>query len=139
RLILTLVVEYRDDFRHETRTISTNRQNYGAYLEGDFAVRTNLHLNAGARYDQYGDFDPTFNPRVALIYNPFGQSVFKAIYGTAFRAPNFIEVNNASMNLTPETIATYELVYEQGIGEHLRSSVAGFYNEIDGLIAFTNG
>ena len=83
------------------------------------------------------DFDPAFNPRLALIYNPIGQAVFKAIYGTAFRAPNFFELTAPRpANLKPETIATYELVYEQGIGNHLRSSVAGFYNQIDDLIVF---
>ena len=28
---------------------------------------TNLHFNGGVRYDQYGDFDPAFNPRLALL------------------------------------------------------------------------
>jgi iron complex outermembrane receptor protein len=155
RLTLSLGGEYRSDFRQEASflnaqtgqptipAVETNRQNYGVYLEGDYAVVTNLHLNAGFRYDQYGDFDPAFNPRVALIYNPIGQSVFKAIYGTAFRAPNFFELRHTvglpHQDPVPETIATYELVYEQGIGNHLRSSVAGFYNKIDDLITFQNG
>jgi iron complex outermembrane receptor protein len=140
--------EYRNDFRQEdkiknadTGEVVSNshrdRENYGIYLEGDFTVITNLHLNAGVRYDQYGDFDPTFNPRVALIYNPIGQTVFKALYGTAFRAPNFYELSDPRFqNIKPETITTYELVYEQGIGKNLRSSVAGFFNEIDDLIVF---
>ena len=152
RLTLTLGGEYRDDFRQELRLLNadtgaevgnstlTNRQNYGVYVEGDCAVLTNLHVNAGFRYDQYGDFDPAFNPRVALIFNPFGQSVFKAIYGTAFRAPNVYELrhnpNDTHKGPEPETIRTYELVYEQGIGNRLRSSVAGFYNQIDDLITF---
>jgi iron complex outermembrane receptor protein len=154
RHTLTLGGEYRDDFRQEegftssvpgsggTETV-TNRQNYGIYLEGDLAVLTNLHLNAGFRYDQYGDFDPTFNPRIALIYNPFSQSVFKFLYGTAFRAPNFFELRHSPppapvFNIKPETITSYELVYEQGIGNHLRSSIAGFYNQIDDLIRFNS-
>jgi iron complex outermembrane receptor protein len=152
RLILTLGGEYRDDFRQEysivnatngvaSTQVHTNRQNYGIYLEGDFAVVTNLHLNAGFRYDQYGDFDPAFSPRVAAIYNPFGQSVFKAIYGEAFRAPNLFELRHipGAPVPNPETINTYELVYEQGIGDHLRSSVDGFYNQIHDLITFENG
>jgi outer membrane receptor for ferrienterochelin and colicins len=152
RLTLTLGGEYRDDFSQTERfsdaktgedfgSYETNRQSCGVYLEGDFMIVTNLHLNAGGRYDQYGSFDPAFNPRTALIYNPFGQSVFKAIYGTAFRAPNFFEMYDygTPASLKPETITTYELVYEQGLlGNHLRSSVAGFYNQIDDLIAFTD-
>jgi len=151
RLTLTLGGEYRDDFNQQEQFLNantgepfrsayeTNRQSYGVYLEGDFAIVTNLHLNAGVRYDQCGDFDPAWDPRAALIYNPFGQSVFKAIYGTAFRAPNFFEVYDYGnpVSLKPETITTYELVYEQGLlANHLRASVAGFYNQIYNLITF---
>lgn len=150
RHTLTFGGEYRDDFRQSEQyspngfSTVTNRQNYGIYVAGDFAVLTNLHFNAGARFDQYGDFDAAFNPRLALIYNPVGQTVFKAIYGTAFRAPNFFELRrnpdpNAPPPPTPETITTYELVYEQGIGDHLRSSVSGYYNQIDDLITPLGG
>ncbi len=150
RHTVTFGGEYRDDFRQEQRVLDLgtgaitsdtrrSRQSYGVYFQGDVAVLTNLHLNAGARYDQYGDFYPAFNPRLALIYNPVGQTVFKAIYGTAFRAPNFFELRRAPgapPPPEPETITTYELVYEQGIGSHWRSSLAGFYNQIDDLITF---
>ena len=72
----------------------------------------------------------------------FGQTVFKALYGTAFRAPNFFELRHNPFDPHPtpgpETITTYELVYEQGIGAHLRSSLSGFYNQIDDLITFKN-
>src|SRR5207253_6547125 len=120
RLRLTLGGEDRDDFRQEERflnaqtgkptipAVHTNRENYGIYLEGDYAVLTNLHLNAGFRYDQYGNFDPAFNPRVALIYSPIEQTVFKAIYGSAFRAPNFFELRHTAglphKDPDPETI-----------------------------------
>src|SRR6185369_17058198 len=81
------------------------------------------------------------NPRAALIYNPFSESTLKFIYGTAFRAPNFFELRDArfASSIVPETITTYELVYEQGIAKHLRSSVAGFYNQADNLIVFEGG
>ncbi len=147
---LTFGGEYRDDFRQEqqfvevatgavSKNVHRDRQNHGVYFQGDFAVVTNLHFNAGVRYDQYGDLDPAFNPRLALIYNPLEQTVFKFIYGTAFRAPNFYELSDPrNQNIQPETITTYELIYEQGIGKHLRSSVAGFYNQIDKLIVFNS-
>ena len=41
-------------------------------------------------------------------------------------------------DLKPEKISTYEGVYEQGIGNHLRSSISGFYNVIDDLIQFNS-
>ncbi|PWU19679.1 MAG: TonB-dependent receptor [Verrucomicrobia bacterium] len=154
RITLTLGGEYRDDF-HQRETRGANvyegsRQNQAVYLQGDFAVLTNLHLNAGFRYDQYRQtlekdsvttvdrrYDPEFNPRAAAIYNPIGQAVFKLIYGTAFRNPDFRELIDASPDTDPERIKTYEAVYEQGIGSHLRSSIGGFYNKIDDLIRFS--
>jgi outer membrane receptor for ferrienterochelin and colicins len=147
----TLGAEYRNDFHQEDSTVDTatgrtlsdvmkTRQSYGVYAEGDVELLKQLHLNAGARVDQYGDFNPAYDPRVALIYDPFEKSTFKAIYGTAFRAPNFLELSDPRFqNISPENITSYELVYEQGIGRNLRSTISGFYNRMDNLIVFQNG
>jgi outer membrane receptor for ferrienterochelin and colicins len=149
--VVTVGAEYRDDFWQNDRvfdpetqqTYSDNhqtRQSYGFFGQVDIALRTNLHFNAGLRYDQYGDFEPAWDPRLALIYDPFEKSTLKAIYGTAFRAPSFLELSDPRFqDISPENITTYELVYEQGIGSHLRSSVSGYYNRMDHLIVFDNG
>ncbi len=151
RHMITLGGEYRDDFIQNQRVFepstgqtftdnSATRQSYGVYGEGDFAIRTNLHVNAGLRLDRYGDFDAKLNPRIGLIYNPFESSTIKALYGTAFRTPNFLELSDPRFqDIQPEEITTYELVYEQAIGRHLRSSISGFYNQMDHLIVFESG
>jgi iron complex outermembrane receptor protein len=97
-------------------------------------------LNAGARFDHYSTFGDTVNPRVGLIYTPFAATAFKALYGTAYRAPNAYELyysytNQAVANpdLKPEKINTYELIWEQGLPANLRFSVAGYYYEINNL------
>jgi outer membrane receptor for ferrienterochelin and colicin len=54
----TLGGEFRDDFRQEerffnvtngvaSRDLHRSRQNHGVYFQGDVAIVTNLHLNAG--------------------------------------------------------------------------------------------
>jgi iron complex outermembrane receptor protein len=151
RHILTLGAEYRDDFRQDRRVfepatgtvftdVHESRRNYGVFGQGQFAVLTNLHLNTGVRYDQYGHFDPSFSPRAALIYDPFGQTTLKFIYGMAFRDPNFLELSDPRFqDIQPEKITSYNLVYEQGIGPNLRSSISGYYNQMDDLINFQNG
>ena len=144
RHIVAFGAEYRDDFRQEQRVSGqdpreSERQSHGVYVQGDLAVRTNLHFNGGLRYDQYGDFNPSFNPRLALIYNPVGKSTIKALYGTAFRAPSFYEITTSDHLLKPEEITSYELVYEQEIGRHLRSSLSGFYNQMSELLVFSSG
>lgn len=146
--IIAVGAEYRDDFKQQDRVFEstttytdslTNRQSYGVFMQSDFALLNNLHFNGGVRFDQYGDFDPSYSPRLALIYQPFEQSTFKALYGTAFRDPNFLETSDKRFQLEPERIESYELVYEQGIGQHLSSSVSGFYNQLDHLILFQSG
>ena len=145
RHIISLGAEYQNDFFQEKRVsgqdpIHSDRQSYGVYAQGEFTVLTNLHVNGGARYDQYGTFDPAFSPRLALIYRPFEKSTIKAIYGTAFRAPNFLELSDPRFqDIQPEEITSYELVYEQRIGRNLRSSVSGFYNQMNDLIVFESG
>jgi outer membrane receptor for ferrienterochelin and colicins len=151
RHVITVGAEYRDDFNQHRllfqegtgevfADVNRTRQNYGVYAQGDFAVLTNLHFNAGVRLDKYGSFDPSVDPRLALIYNPFPKSTIKAIYGTAFRAPNFLELSDPIFpNIGPEKITTYELVYEQEIGQHVKASLSGFYNNMDNLIFLQNG
>jgi outer membrane receptor for ferrienterochelin and colicins len=112
------------------------------YVQDEYRVLTNLILNAGLRYDHFSTFGDTVNPRAALIYAPWAATTFKALYGQAFRAPNAYEnyyesvSNKRNPNLGPETIRSYELVWEQQWGKHWRTSASLFYNDIDGLIGY---
>ena len=148
---LTAGADFRDDFRQD-RTITQpdtgqvftdvhqDRQIYGVFGQADIAVLTNLHVNAGVRYDRAGNFNSAVSPRVALLYNPVPTSTLKAIYGTAFRAPNFLELSDPRFqDLQPEEIKTCQLVYEQQIGNHVRSMVTGFFNRMDNLIVLQDG
>ena len=135
--------EYRNDFEQnlnvfvngafEGEPINTNRQNYGIFGQADVAILDNLRVNAGVRYDEYGNYTPDWSPRAAVIYNPWQPSTFKFIYGTAFRDPNVLEVGNAT-DVRPEKISSYQFIYEQGINRFLRSSVMGYYDNMNDLI-----
>lgn len=145
RHTFTVGAEYRDDFKQESAittqpTVSRDRQSYGVYYQNDIALRDNLHFDGGVRYDQYGDYQPAWDPRLALIYNPFEKSTFKAIYSTAFRAPNYTELSDPRFQkIQPEEITSYELVYEQEYGQYLRSSASIFYNDMHNLIVLQSG
>ena len=152
--MITVGAEYRDDFDeydqvfapnqpnyYGLQDVHTSRQNDGVFAQGDFALQKELHLDAGVRYDQYGSFSPFYSPRVALIYNPLEKSTFKAIYGTAFRAPSFEETvdDSSATPIQPEKITSYELDYEQGIGQYLKSSLSVYYNQLHNLIFYQDG
>jgi len=150
RHTITVGAEFRDVFKQDRTEflpgsppfidVRGRSQNYGIFAEGDFVILTNLHVNAGVRYDQYRFYDPELSPRAALIYSPFEQTTFKLIYGTAFRDPNFLERSALNFqDIQPEKISSYEAVYEQGIGANLRSSLSGYYNHMNNLIDLVSG
>jgi outer membrane receptor protein involved in Fe transport len=150
---LTLGTEYRHDFTLDLRNFDVTpaytyldarftADTVGAYLQDEYSILRNLILNAGLRYDYFSSFGDTVNPRTALIYTPWTETTFKLLYGQAFRAPNAFELYyeapgySANPHLSPETIRSYELVYEQGLTPQLRLISSVFYNDIADLITF---
>jgi outer membrane receptor for ferrienterochelin and colicin len=113
------------------------------YAQDEFAVCKVLTLNLGLRWDYYNTFGSTVNPRFAVIYKPFEKTVFKFVYGEAFRAPNAYELyyndsnktTKANLDLKPESIRTYELIYEQYLNKHLHGTLSLFHYDIDNLIS----
>jgi outer membrane receptor for ferrienterochelin and colicins len=105
--------------------------------------RKYLTIDAGVRYDGFTRFDPAVNPRVALIARPFNKTTLKAIYGQAYRTPNVYEANYSGLgavpnpDLKPETIHSYEAVWEQKYGEYFRSTLSGYLNQVRDLINLT--
>lgn len=82
--------------------------------EWDFAP--DWTLTAGIRHDYYSDSGGTTNPRLAMVWQATPLLSFKALHGSAFRAPTFSEkyntnnpVNLGNPALAPETIVTDEL------------------------------
>ena len=115
---------------------------FGSYVQDEYAVMDKVVLNLGLRYDYFDSCGSTLNPRAAIIYNPWTNSTIKALYGQAFRAPNAYEMYYESTDyapnphLDPETIRSYELVLEQGLGRNVRVIGSVFYNDIHDLISF---
>lgn len=111
-------------------------QTFGVFAQDEFALRKNLLLIAGLRYDYYVDsFGGTTSPRLGLIYSPWDTTTFKALVGAAYRAPNPYE--RLYSGVKPERIKTYELVAERYIGAHYRLNASVYYYDIRGLISQT--
>lgn len=114
----------------------------GVFAQSETTLGDHLLLTAGLRYDRYsGNTGDTLNPRLGLIYYPNDDATFKALYGEAFRAPNPFEQHYYLAQaerpaLRPETISTYEVVYERAIGNY-RLMVSGYVYEVRDLISQT--
>jgi len=148
---LTLGVEGRYDLEQHQENfdvsppvtyldLSKSLYSVGAYAQDEFRILKNLTLNAGVRYDFFSTFGSTVNPRAGLIYEPWESSTFKALYGQAYRAPNAYEFDFDNVNyrgnndLKPETIRSYELVWEQTIAQNYRLTSTLFYDQVEDLI-----
>ena len=101
----------------------------------------NLGINIGVRGDSYPDLKGVINPRLGLVYEPVKDNYFKVLYGQAFRAPSPFEKyyydaisSKANLNLKPELIDTYELVFERGSPEDLYLGLSVYRNLISDLI-----
>jgi outer membrane receptor protein involved in Fe transport len=52
-----------------------------------------LELTLAARYEHYGDFGSSTDPKVAALWSPVQGLNVRATYGTSFRAPLFTELS----------------------------------------------
>jgi iron complex outermembrane receptor protein len=122
------------DERHPATTL-------GFYVQDQLTLRRWLLFNAGVRLDYDNAYRSSLTPRAGLVFLPRRQSAVKVLYGRAFRAPNSYELyyfdamRNRDLTLEPETIETTEVVWEEYLGAHLRTSVSLFHYDADGLIA----
>ena len=72
---------------------SGDRDITAAFTEFQVPLLKNLELQLAARYDDYSDFGDTFNPKVALRWEPLKELMFRTSYSTGFRAPSLYDIN----------------------------------------------
>lgn len=128
-------VVYLDERRHARRI--------GLFVQDEMTVSAATRLNLGLRYDRNSGLPGVFSPRAALIHALTSDTTLKAIYGTAFRAPNSFERfyffpgeggQLPNPGLARETIRSTELALVHRLGENARLTATAFRNVVDGLI-----
>lgn len=129
---------------------------FGVYLQDDWRPIENLTVNAGIRIDLHNQLNPTYSPRVALLYSPIPDHTIRLSGSVAYRTPTLVETFQqisttftpfgfsttstlfGNRNLAPEQIVSYEAGYQGWYFAHrvrLRADV--FYNQVSDLIAPT--
>ena len=113
-----------------------------AFLQAEAHLGARVTLYAGGRYDHYDTFGGTFNPRVALVAEPWTGTYLKGIYGRAFRAPSTYELyyedggqtQKPALELDPERLETYEAALEHRVRPGLKASLSVYRIQARGLI-----
>ncbi len=104
-----------------------------------------LSFTAGFRHDDYDDVGSTTNPRFGIVWAPTKKLHFKALYGTAFRAPDPGELyvkNNPALtgnrDLKPEELETAEFLMGYNLTRNIRANITCFNVKTDNLIIVRN-
>ncbi len=121
-------------------------QNYALYLQDEYHARDNLILLAGVRYDYNTVYGSNISPRGSIIYSPLSGLRLKALYGSAFRSPVFMErytLGNygfyevtGNADLKPEKIEQSEASIEYQFGKWFQAKAGYFYWETQDEIQF---
>ena len=115
----------------------------GIYVQDEWTLTPTLLFNAGVRLDHHAGLPAVASPRAALIWQAQADTTVKAMYGTAYRAPNNYEKfysylgdggQLANPALGKERITSVELVLVRQLGQNGRLTATAFNNRVHGLI-----
>lgn len=120
-----------------------NRRSNYFFIQDIWNFRPDWELTTGVRYDDYSDFGDTVNPRLALVWSAKYNLTAKVLYGTAFRAPSFVDTRNqnnpvalGNPELGPEEIDTLEVAFDIKPTYKSRIGINFFAYEWDKIIDF---
>lgn len=151
---------YGINYRHNTfscNCLSTfgHENRLGFYVQGEWSATPSVNVVGGLRYDLHTQINPTFSPRLAILYTPIPGHTLRAQVSVAYRPPTLFETHEdarlvplvpnplftttnpvlGSKNLDPEEILSYELGYQGWFYRHrLRVRADLFFNRISDLI-----
>jgi outer membrane receptor for ferrienterochelin and colicin len=113
------------------------RQNRYLFVQDTWKLSSHWELTTGIRHDWYSDFNATANPRAALVWLIDSNLTAKFLYGSAFRAPSFVEMytpkNRALVgnpNLKAETNKTFEIGLDYRANNSLNFALNLFSYEV---------
>ncbi|MFI5297799.1 MAG: TonB-dependent receptor domain-containing protein [Polyangiales bacterium] len=104
------------------------------YAALDWTPMSTLRVAPALRVDDYSTVGLSLNPRLATIWRPNDETVFKVLLGKAFRAPSVYEQYYTSAtqvvtgNVTPEDVYSAEVEASRRFGDRTWVTVAAFAN-----------
>lgn len=113
-----------------------------AYLQDLISVNDSVDIALGLRLDNYSDFGAKLSKRAAIVYRATDTTIFKLLYGSAFRAPTFTEkYHNGHINfragdenIQPEETDTYEMQAIYSPNFYNKFALNIFYSDIYNVI-----
>jgi len=156
----TYGIEYRHNQSKANFLQKTVRENrLGLYIQDEWNVLPQLTTVAGVRMDMDTFINPTYSPRVSLIYRPRPDHSIRTSGALAYRSPTTFETEAQTLgaltiplpfppgsitssrtftgndNLDPEQIMSFDVGYQGWFFRHrLRLRMDLFYNHLSDMI-----
>ena len=142
----TRIAQTNADLAPATTYLDTHRKNQvlAAYIQDEWALRPNLALHTGLRYDHHESSGGSIHPRLGMVYWMTPSTTLKLLHGTAYRPPNAYEqdyrvdqpggVVDSGTPLRPERVRTTELALEHAPSNATRMLLTAFRSEVRNLI-----
>jgi len=93
------------------------------FVEASVPFATGFEAQIAARYDHYGDFGGTTNPKIALRWQPAPTLLLRTSWGTGFRAPTLYDL------FTP---SSRSVVFGASLQDPLRCPTTGLPTDCPG-------
>ncbi len=130
---------------------SVSEDRFGLYFQDEWQATSTLTFVAGLRWDLHSELNPTYSPRLALLYRPSENHTIRISGSVAHRPPSIFESRSltfqsdvfgtpvftatGSRNLTSEQIVSYEAGYQGWYLKHrLRVRADLFFNHLSNFI-----
>jgi outer membrane receptor protein involved in Fe transport len=160
---LTLGLEYRADTRQDqlnddrgygcfqvgTAPCLDDRRSshqFTVYLQDEFKITAATGLTLGVRHDDLSGEGSFFSPRLGVVHDAGGLGVFKALYGSAFRAPSVYERHYRTPSypygnpaVDSEKMSSLDLSWEKSLGPRSRLTTALYAFKVRNLISIETG
>lgn len=117
-----------------------NRTLLAPYIEDIWSLNDQVTITAGLRWDNYSDFGDSLNPRLGITWRFLPRYSLRALYGTAFRAPDFRSLYlispflDGNPDLQEEQVRTVEVGLTGNPFGGLFTRVTLFDNQLEQLI-----
>ena len=139
---LQLVIGAEDLTSEYTDTNEYEVDISAAYALVQLTPNDALTATAALRQDDHETFGTEMTYRVTAAYAPDGPAIYRAAYGTAYRAPSLSELYlplYGNADLQPETSESTELGADIFLSETTEASITVFEITIDDIIGYDPG
>lgn len=111
----------------------------GVFSEALWSPSASLDLSATLRHDEHDTFGGFTTGRLGAAWRPREDLIFRAAFGTGFRAPSLYELGDptyGNATLQPEESRSAELGVEKRYGTDTFVKATLFYTEVENLIDY---